>query len=88
LQLRPECGPIRTCLGCRTRRPISELVRLALTPGRDRPMVVMDPGHRLPGRGAWICSGASGCLAKALVKGRLGKALRVTDPDLSNLKPD
>jgi predicted RNA-binding protein YlxR (DUF448 family) len=48
--------------------------------------VVADPRARAPGRGAWVCSDDASCLAKALLKGRLAKALRVPDPDLEALR--
>ena len=42
--------PVRTCVVHRVRRPIDELLRLALFDGR----IVLDPNHQLPGRGAWV----------------------------------
>ncbi|MEO1060046.1 MAG: YlxR family protein [Actinomycetota bacterium] len=42
-------GPVRTCIGCRTRRPAAELRRLAVVEGTVR------FGRTLPGRGAWLC---------------------------------
>ncbi|MDR3135793.1 MAG: YlxR family protein [Deltaproteobacteria bacterium] len=76
---------LRTCLACRAKRPIAELKRLALVPGPDRPIVVLDPDRRLPGRGAWLCADSPGCLDKAFSKGRLARALRVANPDVSGL---
>ena len=64
--------PVRTCVGCRTRRPKSELLRLALDP-RER--VIWDSEQTMPGRGAYLCP-ASGCLADALKKRRLNRAFR------------
>jgi predicted RNA-binding protein YlxR (DUF448 family) len=78
-------GPVRTCLGCRRRRPAAELRRLALAPGLDRARVVPDPCRRLPGRGAWVCHDDPGCLEKATQKGRLARALKIANPDLSAL---
>jgi predicted RNA-binding protein YlxR (DUF448 family) len=79
-------GPWRTCVGCRARRPAPELLRLAAEPGgTGGARVIFDPKGQRPGRGAWICMGSPQCLAKAVAKGRLAKALRVTDPDLSDL---
>jgi len=43
--------PLRTCVGCRTVRPKSALVRLVQTANA----VVTDPDTTLPGRGAYIC---------------------------------
>nr|MBO2503475.1 YlxR family protein [Thermoanaerobacterales bacterium] len=42
--------PIRTCIGCRRRRPQSELVRFVRGPDGN-PV----EGRTLPGRGAWLC---------------------------------
>ncbi|MDR1676864.1 MAG: YlxR family protein [Deltaproteobacteria bacterium] len=82
----PEAkGPFRTCLSCRAKRPISELMRLTLVQQGDRPKVVLDHGRLLPGRGAWVCGDAPQCLTKATLKGRLARALRVVNPDLSGL---
>ncbi|MDR1049948.1 MAG: YlxR family protein [Deltaproteobacteria bacterium] len=80
-------GPIRTCAGCRARKPKAELARLAVvrTGGTSRPAVVPDPGGGLPGRGAWVCRDSPQCLARAVLKNRLAHALRVSDPDLSGL---
>ena len=44
--------PERTCIGCRGKKPASELVRLV----RDASGSV-EPGRHLPGRGAWLCAG-------------------------------
>ncbi len=43
-------APIRTCLGCRARRPAPELVRIAAVSGS----LVLGAGA--PGRGAWLCA--------------------------------
>ncbi len=43
--------PVRTCVGCRRRRPQDELLRLARTPWGIR----CEAGRRLPGRGAYVC---------------------------------
>jgi predicted RNA-binding protein YlxR (DUF448 family) len=40
--------PVRTCVGCRTRAPVTELLRVVARAGA----LVPDPGRRLPGRGA------------------------------------
>jgi uncharacterized protein len=68
--------PVRTCVGCRTARPKSALVRLAATPGGVR----LDPTATLPGRGAYLCPDPT-CLAAAMRRdaGALRRALRVGD---------
>jgi len=60
---------VRMCLGCRTRRPVSELMRLCL---RDGALLIDAPG----GRGAWVCRHEPTCVERALVGKRLERALR------------
>ena len=69
----------RMCVGCRSVRERGELVRIAAVTGKP---VQIDLSGRLGGRGAYICR-ATGttCLATALKKRSLGRALR-TAPDL------
>jgi predicted RNA-binding protein YlxR (DUF448 family) len=63
---------IRTCLGCRQRRPKHELVRLV----RDADGAVgTDARGRRPGRGAYVCADPS-CVERALKGGRLAHAFR------------
>jgi len=64
--------PIRTCLGCRQRRPKRELVRLVR---RADGVVACDASRAAPGRGAYVCADAA-CLERALKAGRLSQALR------------
>jgi predicted RNA-binding protein YlxR (DUF448 family) len=45
-----KSAPVRTCVGCGSRAPQGQLVRLVAA-GRD---LVLDPRRRLPGRGAWL----------------------------------
>ena len=40
--------PVRTCVGCRKRAPVTDLLRVVLRSGA----LVPDPRRRLPGRGA------------------------------------
>ena len=52
--LRPG-HPLRTCIGCRGADSRSALLRVVLGPGADGIRVVLpDPEHRRPGRGAWL----------------------------------
>ena len=64
--------PVRTCVGCRTRAPKAELLRLVVTPGGVRP----DPSATAPGRGAYVHRDRA-CIADAMRKGALARALRV-----------
>ena len=70
--------PVRTCVGCRRKAEKSELVRLVW-----QQACVVDPAQREPGRGAYLHRGPD-CLALALKRRSLGRALRVggVDPDL------
>lgn len=51
-------GPVRTCIGCRTRRSDRDLVRVAIVDGN---FVVNQRGV---GRGAWLCRDQS-CVINA-----------------------
>jgi len=57
--------PQRTCVGCRAKRPQTQLVRCALT--ADGAPVI---SRTAPGRGAWLCLGttttANPCLQQAI----------------------
>ncbi|MEO6532432.1 MAG: YlxR family protein [Pseudolysinimonas sp.] len=72
--------PVRTCLGCRQRAPRSSLVRLVARDGR----VVVDAAARLPGRGAWVHPDL-GCIEGAVSRKALGRALRTSSLDTSDL---
>ncbi|MFI5285819.1 MAG: YlxR family protein [Candidatus Dormibacteria bacterium] len=76
--------PLRTCTGCRTVRPKSELVRLAVTAASGR--VTLDPSGRAPGRGAYVCreSGIT-CLHQSRRHRSLARSLRVGDDVIDEL---
>jgi uncharacterized protein len=65
-------APSRTCLGCRRARPKGALVRLTRRPDGT---VVVDPGARAAGRGAYVCPNTE-CLERGLSSGRLGHAFK------------
>ncbi len=72
-----ERGPIRTCVGCRTRAPKEALVRLTL------PDLVVDLAGRSPGRGVHLHPSRA-CVAGAFKRGGLAQAMRrapTTTPD-------
>jgi uncharacterized protein len=72
--------PIRTCLGCRRRRPKREMARLVR---RADGRVGSDAAAS--GRGAYVCRDAE-CLERALKPGRLAHAFRgpsVAEQELS-----
>jgi predicted RNA-binding protein YlxR (DUF448 family) len=67
--------PVRTCVGCRRTAEKSELVRLVW-----QQAVVVDRRQRQPGRGAYLHPGPD-CLAQAVRRRAVGRALRVTRVD-------
>src|SRR6478609_11360987 len=75
-------GPVRTCIGCRTRDRSTVLLRVMAVDG----IVVPDPRCRLPGRGAWLHPDP-GCLDVAERRRAFGRALRVPgQPDTSEVR--
>ena len=68
--------PARSCVACRTVRPKRELVRIVRRPDGS---VALDPTGRAPGRGAYVCDDER-CIAGAVGKGGLGRALRTPIP--------
>ena len=76
-------GPIRTCVGCRQRRPQRDLVRCVL----DADGMVRVDRHG-PGRGAWLCG--IDCLVAARRRGGFERAFRrpVPPSQLEQLERD
>jgi predicted RNA-binding protein YlxR (DUF448 family) len=66
---------VRTCVGCRTRRPQDELLRVVRR--RDG---TLDVGRTAPGRGAWLCHDEA-CLDLALRRRAFERAYRAPVPD-------
>ena len=71
----PAATPVRTCVGCRTRAPQDQLLRVVAVTG----VLTPDPPRRQPGRGAYVHPG-SGCLALAERKRVFVRALRLSGP--------
>jgi predicted RNA-binding protein YlxR (DUF448 family) len=70
--------PVRTCIGCRKRVPVSELLRfVAVETQAGHFRLVPDPARKLPGRGAHLHPGP-GCFALAQRRRAFGRSLRVT----------
>ena len=67
---------MRTCLGCRTAKEKSELIRIVRTPEGE---VKTDPSGKANGRGAYLCRDPK-CLKRAMKTGALGRALKVPIP--------
>lgn len=65
--------PTRTCVGCKENKPKKELIRFVRTPEGD---IMLDPGGKANGRGAYICSDTS-CFELAEKKKGLGRALEI-----------
>ena len=63
--------PVRTCVGCRKRAPVTELLRVVAAGGT----LVPDPRRRLPGRGASLHPTAE-CLQAAVRRRAFPRALR------------
>jgi len=68
-------GPVRTCVGCRAKRPQPELIRIV----RLAPEGIVEVGSRGPGRGAYLCPRES-CVHHAVRSGALRRALRHEGP--------
>ncbi|HEX3781604.1 MAG TPA: YlxR family protein [Pseudonocardiaceae bacterium] len=64
-------GPVRTCVGCRSRTSAADLLRVVVVAGA----LVPDPRRRLPGRGAWLHQSLS-CLRTAERRRAFPRALR------------
>ncbi len=64
--------PDRTCIGCRSSRPQTQLVRFALGP---RGATI---SRTAPGRGAWLCSHA--CYVTAEKRKAFDRAWKVSVP--------
>ena len=73
--LAPTVGPVRTCVGCRTRSSADGLLRVVVVHG----VLTPDPWRRLPGRGAWLHPAAE-CLDRAERRSAFPRALRVPGP--------
>ncbi|MFP5352254.1 MAG: YlxR family protein [Actinomycetota bacterium] len=65
-----DAGPIRTCVGCRSKRPQSQMARLSRSSDG-----AVSSGAGAPGRGAYLCRDAA-CFETAFTTGRLRRALR------------
>ncbi len=71
--------PMRTCLGCRRRRPKREMLRLV-----RRADGHVDTDVAASGRGAYVCEDVE-CLDRALKPGRLAHAFRKPSEARANL---
>ena len=71
--------PQRTCVGCRTKRPQTQLVRCTLaadgTPAISRTAA---------GRGAWLCPSSTTCFTQAIKRRGFERAWKCTVPAATN----
>ena len=65
--------PVRTCIGCGTRKSKYELIRLVLAGAEG---VIVDYQQRRPGRGAYLCF-KSECLLEMKKRRGLDRAFRL-----------
>ena len=72
--------PMRTCVGCRVRDERAVLVRVVLVDGH----LQVDDAGSAHGRGAWLHRGDT-CVAIAVKRKALGRALRSTEADAQAL---
>ena len=72
--------PVRTCIGCRKKDSLADLLRMTVSAdeGAQR-IVVPDPGHRAPGRGAHLHP-TTECLDLAERRRAFPRAFRVPGP--------
>jgi hypothetical protein len=70
--------PVRTCVGCRAKRPKRELLRVTSADGA----LVFDRKRKLPGRGFYLCPGRP-CIDKGLTEKRLKKVTGAATKGLS-----
>jgi uncharacterized protein len=75
----PGRTPERTCVGCRSARPRTELVRYVLSPQQE---ILVDYRQRLPGRGVYTCCDPA-CIDKAVTRRQLQRGLKTEGADLS-----
>lgn len=69
--------PLRMCLGCGTRQPKRELVRIVRVP--EDGSIVMDLTGRLNGRGCYVCRKQE-CMDLIIKKKKLSRALETEVP--------
>lgn len=64
--------PNRMCVACREMKPKKELIRLSAS---KEGIVSLDPGGRMPGRGAYVCRSRQ-CIEAAVKGKRLDRGLK------------
>ena len=69
--------PMRSCCGCREKKPKRELIRVVRSPEGE---VSFDITGRKAGRGVYLCNDKA-CLAKAIKSRALARALECEIPE-------
>ncbi|MBQ8868298.1 MAG: YlxR family protein [Oscillospiraceae bacterium] len=69
--------PMRSCCGCREKRPKRELIRVVRSPEGE---VSFDITGRKAGRGVYLCNDKA-CLLKAIKSRALARALECEIPE-------
>lgn len=64
--------PLRTCIGCRQKRPGQEMIRITAV---GDTVAVSPRKSKLPGRGCYVCP-TEKCVEAALRRNNLSRALR------------
>lgn len=77
--------PERQCVGCRTKRPKSELIRIVRT--SDTASIELDRTGKKSGRGAYICP-CGECLKKAAKKLPAALGCRIPDEIIQKLEKE
>ncbi len=67
-----EKTPVRTCVGCKSRKAQANLIRI--TCSHDG-VLLLDSAQKLPGRGAYLCPEVA-CLTLACKKRAFDRAFR------------
>ena len=70
------CTPERTCIGCRSKRPQTALLRVVIGSGGS-----LTVSRTAPGRGAWLCNPPAPCLELAKKRRGFERAFRRTLPE-------
>ena len=69
--------PLRQCLGCRTMKQKSEIVRFVKSPEGK---ISLDLTGKKPGRGAYVCLNIN-CIKRIIKSNALGRSLKAQVPE-------
>jgi predicted RNA-binding protein YlxR (DUF448 family) len=84
--MRPRHIPMRTCIGCQSKKAKREMIRIVRTP---EGAVVLDSTGKRSGRGTYVCPDPD-CLETAFKKNKVGNALdcSIGEEDVRRLKSE